>query len=232
MIVIKLVVDYTREDIIRRIRSNISNNRGMPRFISVSHGIVVNNYPIQRQDVQVQQEWSQLLIAMEFPLINKQLWLPTFVHVINASAQVWRIRFHRFVFPRLFFSLTLSQIIIWLSSLYLSLFSGFCLFSSLLINPVFFSPVFSFILFCSVRVESVYSSSGVSSTGSLLLSGEDGTNLIGSTTGGCAGPDAHLGQHPFPQQTIVINGIDPFEDDPIQVSLSFLFLHWFDFQVQ
>ncbi|OQR66458.1 hypothetical protein BIW11_14145, partial [Tropilaelaps mercedesae] len=68
--------------------------------------------------------------------------------------------------------------------------------------------------------ESVYSSSGVSSTGSLLLSGEDGAGgLMGaplSNTGAPTGPDAHMGQHPFPQQTIVINGIDPFEDDPIQ----------------
>lgn len=68
--------------------------------------------------------------------------------------------------------------------------------------------------------ESMYSSSGVSSTGSLLLSGEDGSGgLIGGPlgpTGGLIALESYLGQHPFPQQTIVINGIDPFEDDPIQ----------------
>lgn len=72
----------------------------------------------------------------------------------------------------------------------------------------------------------MYSSSGVSSTGSLLLSGEDGSGgLIGGPlgpTGGLIALESYLGQHPFPQQTIVINGIDPFEDDPIQVCVSTL----------
>lgn len=75
-------------------------------------------------------------------------------------------------------------------------------------------------------LESMYSSSGVSSTGSLLLSGEDGSGgLIGGPlgpTGGLIALESYLGQHPFPQQTIVINGIDPFEDDPIQVCVSTL----------
>ncbi|XP_028967195.1 pleckstrin homology domain-containing family G member 5 [Galendromus occidentalis] len=54
--------------------------------------------------------------------------------------------------------------------------------------------------------ESVYSSSGVSSTGSLLFSAADEPAGANSASEGYA----------FPQQTIVINGIDPFEDDPIQ----------------
>ena len=53
----------------------------------------------------------------------------------------------------------------------------------------------------------MYSSSGVSSTGSLLFSAAD------ESIGGTTTPEGYA----FPQQTIVINGIDPFEDDPIQV---------------
>lgn len=53
--------------------------------------------------------------------------------------------------------------------------------------------------------ESVYSSSGVSSTGSLLLSADD-----------CATYATDSPPPSFPLQTIVINGIDAYEDDPIQ----------------